>query len=491
MGKVYLIGAGPGDEELLTLKALKALGKCTAVLYDRLANPNILKFLSENCQIYYCGKAPGSHYKTQEEINDMLVTLATNGHVVGRIKGGDPYVFGRGGEEALRLVEEGIEFETIPGITSPIAVLNYAGIPITQRGMAQSFHVYTGKSSDKLNIDWEAAARNKGTLVFLMGLENLGNITENLITNGLDRSTPCAVIMKGTTAAQKTVVGNLENIYTKVQSAGITSPCITVVGKVVQLQESLDWMKYKPLAGMNICITRSSQQAKIMSEKLLDLGAEVLEINAIEIRSTESNLEGYLDTLKDYNYIILTSVNGVRIFFKYLKEQGIDIRNIKGSFAAIGTATENELRENGIVPDIVSNEFVAEELFNSLRTKVNQGDKILIPRSRLGRRYIIDALEGIGCQVDEVHIYDIVKGEMRNVEHFNSCNTVTFTSPSTVRNLIEMVGIKSIREKSCVAIGPITEKELIKNGIDCVVAEEYSVDGLINKLREVRNVQKT
>lgn len=489
MGKVYLIGAGPGDEDLITLKAIKALEKCTAVMYDRLANPNLLKYIKDGCEVYYCGKAPGAHYKTQEEINDMLVSLAKDGYTVGRVKGGDPYVFGRGGEEALRLFEEQIEFETIPGITSAIAVLSYAGIPITQRGMAQSFHVYTGKSSDKLNIDWEAAARNNGTLVFLMGLDNLGSITDSLVKNGMSIDSPCAVIMKGTTAAQKTVIGNLGNISNKVIAAGLESPCITVVGSVVELSERLDWRRNKPLTGMNICITRGKEQAKLMSDRLLELGAEVVEINAIETAETPENLQGYLDKIEDYQIIIITSVNGANIFFKYLRENNVDIRRIKGKFAVIGTATEKAVRSNGIIPEVVSDEFVAEQLFETIKESINAGDRILIPRSRLGRKYIVEALENHGCIVDDVPIYDVVKGDMKNAPHFDRCNTVTFTSPSTVRNLISMVGMESIMKKTCVAIGPITEKELIYNGIDCVTADEYSLDGIIRKLMEVNNVQ--
>ena len=216
MSKVYIIGTGPGDEELLTLKAVEVLKDCTAVLYDRLVSNNILNYLKEECEIYYCGKEPGCHYKTQDEINETLVKLAKEGHTVGRIKGGDPYVFGRGGEEVLSLVEEGIEFEVVPGVTSPISVLNYAGIPITQREMAQSFHIITGMTAGTLNINWEAIAKEKGTLVFMMGLNNLGSIIEKLINNGKDVNTKVAVIMRGTSSKQKKVVGTLIDIEEKV-----------------------------------------------------------------------------------------------------------------------------------------------------------------------------------------------------------------------------------------------------------------------------------
>ena len=216
MNKVYIIGTGPGDEELLTVKAVNKLKECTAVLYDRLVSNNILNYLSDSCEIYYCGKEPGAHYKTQEEINEMLVKLAKEGHVVGRVKGGDPYVFGRGGEEVLALKEENIPFEVIPGVTSPIAVLNYAGIPITHRGIAQSFHVVTGMSAKHIKSNFKALAMEEGTLVFMMGLSNLENIVHELVLNGKDISTPCGVVMRGTSSKQKKVVGTLENICKKV-----------------------------------------------------------------------------------------------------------------------------------------------------------------------------------------------------------------------------------------------------------------------------------
>ena len=246
-GKAYIIGTGPGDEELLTVKAVKILSKCTAVLYDRLVSNNILNYLNEDCLVYYCGKEPGAHYKTQEEINHMLVNLVKEGHIVGRVKGGDPYVFGRGGEEVLSLVEENLDFEVIPGVTSPISVLNYAGIPITQRAIAQSFHIVTGMTSASEKINWEALAKENGTLVFMMGLENIERIVNNLISNGKEPATPAAVVMRGTSSKQRKVIGTLENISEKARKANLKSPCIIVVGEVVNLNEKLSWYEKKPL----------------------------------------------------------------------------------------------------------------------------------------------------------------------------------------------------------------------------------------------------
>ncbi|NFD77508.1 uroporphyrinogen-III C-methyltransferase [Clostridium botulinum] len=485
MSKVYLIGAGPGDEELITLKAIRALKKCTAVMYDRLANGELLKYLAPNCEIYYCGKEPGCHYKSQDEINKMLVKLAKEGHIVGRIKGGDPYVFGRGGEEALDILEENIEFEVIPGVTSPVSVLNYAGIPITHRGISRGFHIFTAMTKDKLDIDWKSVVNIGGTLVFLMGLGRLELITKGLIENGMDKESKVAVVMKGTTSKQKKVIGNLENIVEKVKEAKLESPVIIVVGEVVSFSDKLNWYEKKPLFGRNICITRTKEQAKELKVQLLDLGAEVTEINSIEIKNTEDNLKSYLSKLKEYDYIALTSVNAVKIFFDYLIKENIDVRNINAKFGAIGPATSEAIRIRGIMPSIKSKHFVAEGLFEEMRNHIQKGDKILVPRSKDARPFLVDALRKEGCIVDEVHIYETLCGKCTHTERFENADTVLFTSPSTVRNMISMVGIDSIKEKNIIAIGPITAAELDKNNIECSICDEYSINGIIDKLLDL------
>ncbi|WP_061321225.1 uroporphyrinogen-III C-methyltransferase [Clostridium botulinum] len=485
MSKVYLIGAGPGDEELITLKAIRALKKCTAVMYDKLANGELLKYLAPNCEIYYCGKEPGCHYKSQDEINKMLVKLAKEGHIVGRIKGGDPYVFGRGGEEALDILEENIEFEVIPGVTSPVSVLNYAGIPITHRGISRGFHIFTAMTKDKLDIDWKSVVNIGGTLVFLMGLGRLELITKGLIENGMDKEGKVAVVMKGTTSKQKKVIGNLENIVEKVKEAKLESPVIIVVGEVVSFSDKLNWYEKKPLFGRNICITRTKEQAKELKVQLLNLGAEVTEINSIEIKNAEENLKPYLNRLKEYDYIALTSVNAVKIFFDYLIKENIDIRNINAKFAAIGPATSEAIKVRGIMPSIKSKHFVAESLFEEMKKHVQSGDKVLIPRSKDARSFLVDALKKEGCIVDQVHIYETLCGQSSHTERFEDADTVLFTSPSTVKNMISMAGIDSIKEKSIIAIGPITAAELYKNNIECSICDEYSINGIIDKLLDL------
>lgn len=486
MGKVYLIGVGPGDEELITLKAIRMLGKCTAVMYDRLASTSVLKYLKEDCEIYYCGKEPGCHYKTQEQINEMLVALAKKGNVVGRVKGGDPFVFGRGGEEALALIDEDIEFEVIPGITSPISVLNYAGIPITHRAIAQSFHVFTAMTAEKLNIDFDAVARLEGTLVFMMGFRNIDKITENLISNGKNKNTPCAVIMRGTTSKQMKVVGTLEDILIKVQKSEISSPCIIVVGQVVQFNDEFNWYEKKPLFGKNVCITRSKEQSKNLREKLIDLGAEVLEINSIEFKNTSYNLDDYKTKFTDYDFLTLTSVNAVNIFFDYLKEIEFDIRKFKAKIAAIGPATARAIKDRGLMPDIVADHFVAEHLFDKMKNYVKVGDKVLVPRSKDARPYLVEELRNFGCCVDEVFTYETKCGKLRNEDEIKDVDIIIFTSPSTVKNMIKMVGIETVKSKPALAIGPITAKELSEQGIDAIVCDEYSFEGVISKIVKIK-----
>lgn len=487
-GKVYIIGAGPGDEELLTLKAVKKLKECSLVMYDRLAGAGVLNYLNEDCGIYYCGKEPGCHYRTQEEINEMLVKFAEEGYIVGRIKGGDPYIFGRGGEEVLALSRKKIDFEVIPGITSFISVLNYAGIPVTHRNVAQSFHVFTGKAAENLHIDWKAAAAVGGTLVFMMAFSSLGEIANRLIENGMNEDTSCAVVMEGTTARQRKVISNLKEVYHDAVEGELHSPCIFVVGEVVKFSSTFSWYEEKPLFGRNICITRSKSQSGEMKGKLMDLGAQVTEIHSIRIKSTNDNMVEYIDRLPLYDYIVFTSVNGVNSFFELLLRKNYDVRNIKAVFAAIGPATEREIRRRGIIPEIVAEKFVAESLYDKLKNFISPGNRIFLPRSKNSRPYLSQVLKEYGCVVDECPVYETLCGDIYDPHCFDDVDTVVFTSPTTVRNMMELVGIEAIREKYIVAIGPITGKELKKNNLKYTMSETYTEDGIIKKLREKRRM---
>lgn len=487
LGKVYLIGTGPGDEELLTLKAVRKLGECDVVMYDRLSGSEVLNYTSENCRVYYCGKEPNCHYKTQDEINSMLVKFVKEGHTVGRVKGGDPYIFGRGGEEAVVLSEKNIEFEVIPGITSFIAVLNYAGIPVTYRKIARGFHVFTGKTAEKLDIDWRSAAHIGGTLLFMMGFSSLDIITSKLIENGMDKDTPCAVVMSGTTAKQKKVVSNLENIFRDCRTGKVHSPCIIVVGEVVKFSDTLNWYEKKPLFGNNICITRSKKQSGPMRKRLLELGAEVTEVNSIEIRHTGENIKKYINKLPYYDYIVFTSVNGVESFFDRLYVENYDIRNIKAKVAVIGPATSKAVKKHGIIPCIFSSEFVAESLYDEMKHSIKKGDKIFIPRSKNSRPYLAESLKSSGCIVDECYTYETCAGRMNSRVDFECIDTIVFTSPTTVRNMIEIAGIDEIKKKNAIAIGPITGRELQNYSIKYDMSDVYTVDGVIDKLLKIKN----
>ncbi|MDO5707234.1 MAG: uroporphyrinogen-III C-methyltransferase [Andreesenia angusta] len=486
MGKVYLIGAGPGDEGLISLKAVNAIKKSDILLYDRLAPKGLLRFAKDDAEIYYCGKRPDNHYKSQEEINEILIQFANRGKTVGRIKGGDPYVFGRGGEEALALFEEGIEFETISGVTSPVAVLNYAGIPITHRKQAQSFHIYTGMSAEQIDIDWELVAKQRGTLVFMMGLAKLDGIVKNLLKYGKPKDTPSAVIMNGTKASQKIVIGSLENISEKVKLAKLKSPCIIAFGDNVKLSEKLNWYSRKPLSGLNICITRSKKQSLELRERLYDLGAEITEINSIEIERIDNGIDPFIDKLSGYDYIILNSVNAVEIFFEELIERKIDIRNISAKFPAIGKKTAEALEKRGIIPSIIAKDFTLEGLYDSMKNSIKKNERALFPKSENGRDYLIKKFEAKGVKVDSFSLYRTVTGKIRGYENLKDVDIVIFTSPSTFKNTIEIFGKSELEKKILLSIGPITEKAIRSKNLDCIVSDNYSIDGIIEKLIDIK-----
>ena len=359
-GKVYLVGAGPGDYKLMTLKGLECIRKSDVIVYDRLANINYLKEAKEDCEFINVGKASSNHLLPQGDINRLIADKALEGKVVTRLKGGDPYVFGRGGEEAEILRNENIDFEVVPGITSAIGGLCYAGIPITHRDHASSFHVITGHprndGKETKEIDWKALAHVKGTLVFLMGIANLKHISENLIKEGKDKNTPVAFISWATRYNQRVVTATLESAYEVAIKENIKPPTLIVVGTVVNLREKLNFFEEKPLFGKNILVTRSRTQSSTLVEKISDLGGNPIEIPTIKIEKIENNLEleEEINNLKDYSYIIFSSKNAVDIFFDKLNKMGYDSRalyNIK--ICAVGAETARHIKTRGINPDIV------------------------------------------------------------------------------------------------------------------------------------------
>lgn len=482
MKKVYLVGAGPGDEELITVKGIKAISKADVILYDRLVNSNLLRYAREDAEIYYCGKKPGSHYKTQDEINEMLVKYAEEGKIVTRVKGGDPYVFGRGGEEALALLERGIEFEVVPGVTSPIAVLNYAGIPITQRGISQGFHVFTAMTAEKLDIDWKAVSRLRGTLVFMMGLSNLERIVEELLKAGMRSDMPSAVVMKGTTSKQKKVVATLVSIVEEVKKAKLESPCIIAFGESIEFSDKLDWYKKKPLSGYKVCTTRSKEQTAELREKLLDAGAEVTEVHSIETKVSASSMDSYMDSLSDYDHILLTSVNAVNYFFDMLLKKGYDIRKLRAEFPAIGEKTAEALRRRGIVPAFTAEEYYMESLLEELSRRVKCDDRVLYPRSNKSRNIACEYLKPKGVKLDCFNLYSVERGRVDSYTDLDDVDLILFTSPSTVRNTIEMFGLEVIGKKELVSIGPVTQMELERVGLESKMSDVHDIDGMLEFL---------
>ncbi|WP_195941059.1 uroporphyrinogen-III C-methyltransferase [Romboutsia sp. 1001713B170131_170501_G6] len=498
-GKVYLVGAGPGDYKLLTLKGLECVQKADVIVYDRLANENYLKEAKPNCEFIYVGKVSSNHTLPQEDINRVIADKAKEGKIVTRLKGGDPYVFGRGGEEGELLKEEGIEFEVVPGITSAIGGLCYAGIPITHRDYASSFHVITGhlREDDKENpeINWNALANTNGTLVFLMGVANLQKISSNLIKEGKSKDTPVALISWATRYNQRVVTSTLENVYETAIKEGVKPPTLIVVGEVVGLRDKLNFFENKPLFSKRVIVTRSRTQSSSLVEKISDLGGNPIEIPTIKIDKIENNieLENEINNIKDYTYLVLTSKNGVDIFFDKLDEMGLDSRALANlKVCAIGSATAKEIKNRGIKADIVPEKFVAEYLFEELKTILKSTDKVLIPRAKNARDYLVDKIGEI-CEVKEVHTYETVvdstrKDEVLELLNQNNADYITFASSSTVKNFVEIIGeenIDKLNNIKVISIGPITTKTIKELGLSLYKeAEVATIDGMISTIIE-------
>ena len=478
-GKVYLVGAGPGDYKLMTLKGLECIRKSDVIVYDRLANINYLKEAKEDCEFINVGKASSNHLLPQGDINRLIADKALEGKVVTRLKGGDPYVFGRGGEEAEILRNENIDFEVVPGITSAIGGLCYAGIPITHRDHASSFHVITGHprndGKETKEIDWKALAHVKVTLVFLMGIANLKHISENLIKEGKDKNTPVAFISWATRSNQRVVTTTLENAYEAGVKEEIKPPTLIVVGTVVNLREKLNFFEEKPLFGKNILVTRSRTQSSTLVEKISDLGGNPIEIPTIKIEKIENNLEleEEINNLKDYSYIIFSSKNAVDIFFDKLNKMGYDSRalyNIK--ICAVGAETARHIKTRGINPDIVPKKYIAEELYEELKDIVEENDKILIPRAKNARDFLVKNLSE-KCFVKEVLTYESVidyskKDELLDIMENENVDYITFASSSTVKNFMTLIGegnINKLKSIKIISIGDITSKTIEEYGL--------------------------
>ncbi|RUS47630.1 uroporphyrinogen-III C-methyltransferase [Cohnella sp. AR92] len=512
MGKVYLVGAGPGDPKLITLRGLEALQRADAVVYDRLAGPQLLSRIPDHVERIYVGKRPDRHTMKQEEINQLLVDLALQGKTVCRLKGGDPTVFGRVGEEAGLLKQNGISYEIVPGITSAIAVPAYAGIPVTHRELASSFSVVTGhESPDKLDrtIHWDKVTNATGTLLFLMGVAKIGYISEQLIKHGRSPKTPVALVRWGTRAEQATLVGTLEDIEQKVREADFQPPAVIVVGDVVKQREELQWIEKKPLFGRRILVTRSRSQASELADRIDELGGEPYEFPVIETRLPEgpeavAAIESALQEADSYDWVVLTSVNGVEFFFRWLETTGTDIRRFhRAEFAAVGPKTAEALKKRGISATALPEKFLAEGLLESLAQRVQAGQKALLPRGDLARDVLPRELNALGLETVSLDVYETVPAGRHDeflleLLQDGGIHAVTFTSSSTVTNLMEALrrmGAESPAEllagAAVACIGPITAKTAEEHGLRVTaVAEESTIEGLIQSLIEATNERR-
>ncbi|MFZ5775541.1 MAG: uroporphyrinogen-III C-methyltransferase [Thermodesulfobacteriota bacterium] len=496
-GKVYLIGAGPGDPTLITVKGLELLKRAEVLVYDYLASPKLLKHVPKTTELIYAGKKGGvCHAHTQDEINQMLVDHALAGKIVVRLKGGDPFIFGRGGEEIEELAKHGISFEVVPGVTSATAAATYAGVPITHRGYTSSVAFITGHedpTKDSTNIAWDKIATGIGTLVFYMGIKNLPFITENLIKHGRSPETPVAVVRWASTPVQRSVVGTLATIAEVVKKERIKPPALIVVGEVVNLRDTINWFEKRPLFGKRILVTRTREQASELVRLLEDSGADCVEGATIALMPPDSwdPLDQALDHLAEYQWLAFSSINAIRFFFDRLYERGMDSRALGGlKVAVVGTATAEALREYGVVADLLPGEFTGDGLAEAMVTWGVAGTKVLIPRAKKAREALPEILKESGAEVTVVPVYQNVRPTdydmVRQALAEGGIDMVTFTSSSTVTNFLAMLGDDRDRLLAGVkiaSIGPITAKTVEKAGLRVDVQPgTYTIPALVEAI---------
>ena len=489
-GTVYLVGAGPGDPGLFTLRGMELLRRADVVVYDRLAAPRLLVNARRDAELIYVGKRVGSHAVRQEQINQILVDKALEGKMVVRLKGGDPFIFGRGGEEAQFLAQHSIPFEIVPGVTSAISVPAYAGIPLTHRAYTASVALITGHrkmEEHEAEVDWEGLAKGVGTLVFLMGMTNLPTIAARLMEFGRRPDTPAAVIRWGTTPRHRTVTGTLADIAQRVKEAGLKPPAIIVIGDVIALRPQLQWFEKRPLLGRRIVVTRTRDQASDLVRLLEAQGAWCIECPTIEtvpIRDPERLLAavGRL-TRSPGGWVVFTSANGVRYFVEGVLEAGRDLRVLGGArLAVVGQATAKALEPYGLRPDLVPQDFRAEGLIEALRDRQVSGVPVLIPRARKARELLPRALEEMGARVEVLPVYETVPAELpplsRDALEQGPVDMLTFTSSSTVKNFMgrfpRELRDRLVAEAAVCAIGPITAATCREMGLEVAVMPETS-----------------
>jgi uroporphyrinogen III methyltransferase/synthase len=490
-GVVYLVGAGPGDPGLLTARALELIAAADVLLYDRLIPPGALDGARADAERVYVGKAPGNNALEQDEIEALMVDRAQQGMRVVRLKGGDPFVFGRGGEEAETLSAAGIAFEVVPGVTAGIAAPAYAGIPVTHRDDASAVAFVTGHedpSKEETALDWPALAGFPGTLVLYMGVKNLPRIAERLAAGGRDPSEPAAAIERGTQPGQRVVVSTLAELPGAVAAAELRAPAILLFGPVAARRDAIAWLEHRPLHGLRVVVTRARAQASGMAADLRDLGAEVVELPAIRIepRIEAPEVADAVAALHTYALVCLTSPNGVQLLFEAMATRGADARALaNATIAAIGPGTAAALRERGLIADIVPERYVAESLVEALAEVDVGGRPVLVARAAEARDVLPDALRERRALVDVVALYETVQERPapEAIEAAASADYVTFTSSSTVRNLLAAVGDRFPAGARVVSIGPVTSATARELGLEVhVEADRHEPAGLIEAL---------
>jgi uroporphyrinogen III methyltransferase/synthase len=508
-GVVYLVGAGPGDPGLMTARALELIASAAAIYYDRLIPPGALDGAREDAELVYVGKAPGKPSVPQEEIGERLIEAARAGKSVVRLKGGDPFVFGRGGEEGEALRAAGLEFELVPGITAGVAATAYAGIPVTHRDDASAVAFVTGHEDpekEESALDWEALARFPGTLVFYMGVKRLGDNAAALIAAGRDADELAAAVERGTMDGQRTVVATLGTLAGAIEREDVKAPALIIVGQVVRRRETLAWLERRPLYGRRVVVTRARAQASGLAMTLRGLGADVVELPAIRIEPAleSEEVRRAVEKIGDYALICLTSPNGAHLLFEALDASGLDARALAGpkkqqvehgesgvaakagpAIAAIGPGTARALAAHGIAADIVPERFVAEALVEALAEVDVAGKRVLVARAADARDVIPEHLSGRGAEVDVVALYETVREEPspEAAEAAQGADYVTFTSSSTVRNLTDALGERFPSEARIVSIGPVTSEAVTAAGLEVdVEAKRHDIDGLVAAL---------
>jgi uroporphyrinogen III methyltransferase / synthase len=505
-GIVYLIGGGPGDPELCTLKAVRCLRLADLVLYDALVHPDLLKHTHPNAERVFVGKRAGREYERQALINERLVAAARAGRVVARLKGGDPYLFGRGSEEAEALAGAGIPFEVVPGVPSPSAAAAYAGMSLTHRDLSSSIAFLTATESadkDKSSHDWAKLATATQTLVIFMGVRTLSVLMQRLIENGRPATCPAAVIQSASTPFQRTIVGTVADIAEKAQAAGIGMPALTIVGEVVQLRDQLRWFDNKPLFGKRVLVTRAADQSDSLAQLLRERGAQAVELPMIRIEPPQdpTQLTAAVKALRTYQWLVFTSQNGVRAFFAELAAQHLDSRSLFGlRIAAIGPSTAQALEPFGVRCDVMPESFRGEALAEVMLREQSAGKRVLLPRAAVARDVLPETLREAGAHVDVVEAYRTHGATPETAQKLSELidagelDVVTFTASSTVDHTLAALGVdgaQRLRGLTLASIGPITTDTATARGLEIdVTAEAYTIPGLVAALERHYSIER-